>query len=387
MTAQAIVGADIFDGQDRRADSALLIEDGEVAGIVSCGEVPTRFQLTRLDAGIVVPGFVDLQVNGGGGVLLNDQPDVATIKTICATHVRFGTTALLPTLITDAPDVTAAAIEAAVTADATGVPGFLGLHLEGPHLSVARKGAHDPAFIRAMTAGDLSQLVAAKQKLANLMVTVAPESVTDEQIASLAGAGVVISLGHTDATCDRVQQAVESGARSVTHLFNAMSQMGNREPGTVGAALDTGGVYAGLIADGFHVDKSMVSIAVRAKKGPGKIFLVTDAMSTIGTDMTSFELNGRLIRRTEGKLTLEDGTLAGADLDMIEAIRFMVNTVGADLEEVLRMAALYPARCMGVEDRHGHLGPGAAANLVHLDRDLTVESVWVDGVVAFSQAG
>ncbi|TAN12649.1 MAG: N-acetylglucosamine-6-phosphate deacetylase, partial [Rhizobiaceae bacterium] len=334
----ALSGARIFDGQVWHDGKALLLRDDSVEGIVE--ELPSGCEHTRIDGGFLAPGFVDLQVNGGGGVLLNDRPDVEAIRRICAAHAQFGTVALLATLITDTPEITEKTITAGRVAAAAHVPGFLGLHLEGPHLSLARKGAHDPALIRPMEEKDLSRLKKAVADLPVLQTTVAPETVTPQQIAALAGAGVVVSIGHSDSSFEMATAATAAGARQMTHLFNAMSQLEHRQPGMVGAALEAEHLYAGLIADGIHVDRHALAIALRAKRWPGRIFLVTDAMATIGTDMTEFTLNGRLIKRANGRLTLEDGTLAGADLDMISAVRFIHREIGLDLGEALRMASL-----------------------------------------------
>jgi N-acetylglucosamine-6-phosphate deacetylase len=312
-------------------------------------------------------------------VLFNAEPTVEGIRAICEAHARFGTTALLATLITDTPGVMARAIHAGVEAHARQVPGFLGLHLEGPHLSLARRGAHHPDLIRPMTDGDTDILRAARSALPNLMVTLAPEAVDDAQIGALAEAGVCVSLGHSDTSAERAKRAFAAGARCVTHLFNAMSGLSHREPGLVGALLDTGDASAGLIADGHHVAPEVIRIALRAKTGPGRIFLVTDAMSTIGTDLAEFELNGRRIIRRNGKLTLADGTLAGADLDMNAAVRFIARNTPLPREEALRMASLYPAQCLGIEGARGCLAPGAAADIVHLDDDLRVRTAWIGG--------
>ena len=329
---------------------------------------------------MVVPGFIDLQVNGGGGVLLNNDPSVEAIRTICAAHAQFGTTSLLPTLITDSVAVNVAALEAGSRAAELAVPGFLGLHLEGPHLATARKGTHDASLIRPMDPADRDRLLAARSSLPNLLVTVAAETVTPEQIRALTAAGIIVSLGHSDAGHAVSEAAFSAGATMVTHLFNAMSQLGNREPGLVGAALEAPPVFAGLIADGIHVHPSAISIALRAKAGPGRIFLVTDAMSQTGTDLTTLTLNGRTITRSQGALRLADGTLAGADLDMIDAVVFMHERIGLPLDEALRMAALYPAQAMGLGQTHGHLGAGARASFVHLSNDHRVLATWIDGV-------
>lgn len=382
----ALTGARIFDGEDWRENAALVLREESIEGIVGRDALPDSAERVDLDGGILAPGFVDLQVNGGGGVMLNDRPDVASIETICRAHARFGTTALLPTLITDTREVTAAAIAAGAEAARRGVPGFLGLHLEGPHLSLARKGAHDPALIRPMEDEDEEAILAARKKLLALLVTLAPESVTPERIARLAGAGVTVSLGHSDVGFTQAQEAAAAGASMVTHLFNAMSQLTNREPGLVGAALDIGTLSAGLIADGIHVHPANIAAALRAKRGPEKIFLVTDAMATIGTDMTSFTLNGRTIRREGGRLTLDDGTLAGADLDMVSAVRFMHETIGLPLGEALRMASLYPAESLGLGQRYGRFAKGARADIVHLSDSVEAKSVWIGGRTEFTAA-
>ncbi|HTM79281.1 MAG TPA: N-acetylglucosamine-6-phosphate deacetylase [Devosia sp.] len=380
----AIRGARIFDGQDWHDDAALLLEFGQVSAIVASSAIPAHSETVHLDGGSVVPGFVDLQVNGGGGVLFNNDPSVDAIATICAAHAQFGTTALLPTLITDSVAVNIAAIAAGKAAYQQRIPGFIGLHLEGPHLSLARKGTHDPALIRPMDEADLARLIAARDAVPNLLCTVAAETVTPQQIAALSAAGIVVSLGHTDADSATASAAFAAGASMATHLFNAMSQLGSREPGVVGAVLSTETVYAGLIADGIHVHPATIAVALRAKSGPGRIFLVTDSMSQTGTDLTSFTLNGRTITRSGGALRLDNNTLAGADLDMIDAVEFMHSQVGLPFEEAVRMASLYPAQAMGLDHSLGFLGPQSVASFVHLSDDRKVRSTWIDGVQVFS---
>jgi N-acetylglucosamine-6-phosphate deacetylase len=377
MSVTVFSGATVFDGARLHPGAALVVEDGRVAGIVPDAEAPDG-ERVALAGGVLAPGFVDLQVNGGGGVLLNDRPDVEGIRAICEAHGRLGTTALLPTLVTDTPVVTRATIAAGMAAAEAGLPGFLGLHLEGPHLDVRRKGAHDPALIRPMTDEDLAVLADAAGRLPALIVTLAPESVTPQQVAALAAAGVIVSLGHTDTGAEAARAAFAAGARMVTHLFNAMSQLGNREPGLVGAALDSEGVAAGLIADGIHVAPASMRVALAAKQGADGLFLVTDAMPVAGTDLAEFALNGRRIVRRDGRLTLEDGTLAGADIDFPGAIRVLVRE-GVPLERALRMATAAPAAAVGAGDRCGSLAPGMPADLVHLDDQLTLRGVWRAG--------
>lgn len=379
----AIAAWRIFDGDAWHEDAALLVAEGLVEGIVARSDIPAGVKVTEAGA-MLVPGFIDLQVNGGGGLMLNDKPDVDTLEVICKAQMPFGTTAVLPTLITDTREITRATIAAGAEAAKRKMPGFLGLHFEGPHLSLARKGAHDPKLIRPMDDDDQAALVAARKAMPVLLTTVATESVTAEQVKALAKAGVVVSLGHTDTSYRTARTYAEAGATMATHLFNAMSQIGNREPGLAGAAIETPTFSAGLIADGVHVDPATMQIALKAKNGPARIFLVTDAMATIGTDLKSFTLNGRTIRRENGRLTLEDGTLAGADLDMISAIRFMHEKIGYDLGEAIRMASLYPAESVKQDHRLGRLAKGYAANAVQLTDTLDVSGTWIDGKKVFA---
>ncbi len=375
----AYLAAEILDGEVTHRDHALLVSEGRVEALLPRSDMPDEVSVRDLGAGLLAPGFVDLQVNGGGGVLFNDAPGVETIHTICQAHLKFGTTALLVTLVTADRATTAAAIEAAQAAAAAQVPGFAGLHLEGPHLSVAKKGAHAARFIRPMTADDRDQLTAAAANLPSLMVTLAPENASLEDIAALRQAGVTVSLGHTTADLATAMDAARAGASCVTHLFNAMNGLHHREPGLIGAAIDHGGLSAGLIADGIHVDPAVIRMALRAKTGPGRIFLVTDAMSTIGTDLSGFELDGRTVRRREGALRLADGTLAGADLDMISALRFLITEIGAERDEALRMASAYPAGVVGRESELGRLVAGSRADFIHLNDDMSIASVWIAG--------
>ena len=346
----------IFDGYKNHKNSALLVNGDAVFNIVEEDEIPSQYDIIGLNSGTLSPGFIDLQVNGGGGILFNDNTNIEALRTICEAHMKFGTTSLLPTLITDTPEITTSALKAGIEAIKMSVPGVIGLHLEGPHLSIPKRGAHEESLVREMTEDDLEELLIAKNNLPYLMSTVAPEGVTNEQITALTKAGIVVSLGHTNATCKQAQLAEKAGASCVTHLFNGMSGFDHRDPGVAGAALQSEEMWAGLIADFIHVDPMAISIALKAKK-QGKIFLVTDAMATIGTDIKSFELNGRLIIRENGQLRLENGGLAGADLDMITAVKNMSELVS--MEEAIRMASLYPAQAIGADEKLGHLKPGA----------------------------
>ncbi len=339
----AYQAARIFDGKAMWHDQVLLVFSDGSTRIIQPDALPEGCPVTVLNWGTILPGFVDLQVNGGGGVMFNDAPDVDTLAQMARAHRGLGTAAFLPTLITDSPDQTQAAIAAVIEAQRQEVAGIAGLHLEGPHLSVARKGAHDAHLIRAMEPSDMTTLLDAADCIENLMVTVAPESVTVAQVRALSDAGITVSLGHSDCDYDTAMAAFDAGARCATHLFNAMSQATGRNPGLVGATLNHRGASCGLIADGVHVHPAMIRAALAANRGPGEVFLVTDAMATAGSDIQSFALNGRKIVRDAGRLTLADGTLAGADLALSQALRYMVDVVGDPLDKAMARTTGIPA--------------------------------------------
>ena len=376
---KAYIGARIFDGTDEHFRAALVTEKKKILKIVPQEDVSSDYEIISLNQGIICPGFVDIQVNGGGGCLLNEAPSLQSLEKICDTHAKLGTTSLLPTLISDIPEITKAAQTCAIEASEKNIPSFMGLHLEGPHLATSRSGAHDKSVIKPMGKNECLDLETLAKKISKVLITVAPEAVPVEFVEQLTSAGVIVSLGHSDCTFAEAEDLVAAGATGVTHLFNAMSQFGSREPGLVGAALELGHLSAGIIADGFHVDEATIRIALRAKKSPGSIFLVSDSMATTGTTLGSFELNGRTIFRKNGRLTLENGTLAGADLDLASAVRFMVNNVGISYIDALKMATVYPSTFIGMEREIGVLKPGARADFLWLDDDLNVQSVWRAG--------
>jgi N-acetylglucosamine-6-phosphate deacetylase len=377
MAAQAFTGVDIFDGDRIHHDHAVIIQGGKVADLLPRARLGADIAVERLEGRLLAPGFIDVQVNGGGGVLLNDAPTTEGVRKICDAHALFGTTSLLPTLITDTPTLTAEAVAAVKQAIAAKQPGCVGLHLEGPFLSPEKRGAHDAQLIRQMNDADVDILLGLG--IETLLVTLSPERVPPRIIRRLADAGIIVSLGHSNAGYDQVIAAADAGARGITHLYNAMSPLTHRAPGVVGAALDSGALWCGLIADGHHVHRAAIDIALRAKRGPGRIFLVTDAMSTVGSDIQTFDLNGRRITRRDGVLILDDGTLAGSDLDMMSAIRFMVEAVGVDLLQAVRMASADPADFLGRRDI-GRIIAGARADFVLIDDNLAAKSVWRGGV-------
>lgn len=357
MTQIALLGAAIHDGTHLHHGKALLVEKKKTIGILDPEDLPADCLRHPFAGGYLTPGFVDLQVNGGGGVMFNDIETIKGLFVIAAAHRRLGSYAILPTLITDTPERSRAAIEIIFEAVKMGMPGIVGIHLEGPHLSLARKGAHDADLIRPMNDDDMAMIVDAARRLPNVMLTIAPENVTLDQARSLAQAGVILSLGHTDADYKTCLAYARAGVRCTTHLFNAMSPLGSREPGLVGATLDSGALSAGLIADGIHVHHATIRSAVRAKQGPGKIFLVTDAMSCVGSDLTEFTLNGRTIYRRDKTLRLSDGTLAGADIDMASSIRVMVHKIGLTPERAISMATSIPADVLKPHKHRGKIRP------------------------------
>lgn len=350
MTGRSVTfhGGQVFDGTDLIHGLSARWNKNRFVGLVPANAIPPDDHLVDLKGAILSPGYVDLQVNGGGGLFLNDDPSVATLTCIAAAHRALGAVRILPTLITDTKETTQAALQAASDAVRDGVPGIAGLHLEGPHLVASRKGAHDGTLIRPMTDADADMLCAAKEQLPVLKVTLAPESVTLAHVTRLLEAGVLVALGHSDTRFETAMAYADAGVQCVTHLFNAMSPLGHRDPGLAGAALAHGGLSVGLIADGVHVHPAVMKMAWQAKNGPGHIYLVSDAMAVAATDATACHLGGRRILRENGRLTLEDGTLAGADLDLTRAISVLTGEVGVPLVEALRAATCVPADVIGL---------------------------------------
>jgi N-acetylglucosamine-6-phosphate deacetylase len=370
-----LTGARLFDGEGFLADHALIVEDGIIVGLAPHAERPRGAAERDLGGGILAPGFIDWQVNGGGGVLFNEAPSVEGIRAIVEAHRKFGTTALLPTVITDAPGTLAAALEAAKVAQRD-VPGAIGVHVEGPFIDPRRKGAHPPEWIRPMRESDAEALTTARSGV--MVVTLAPASVPNDRIAKLAKSGIVVSVGHSDANAEETRAAFDAGATAVTHLFNAMSQLAHRSPGVVGAALSDPRITCGFIADGFHVHEAATRVAFKAK-GRSGIALVSDAMPPAAGGPQIYELNGRRVTQQGLKLTLADGTLAGAAITMLDAVRYVRQTIGLDLADALTMATSTPARLLKIDDKYGRLKPGFRADLIHLGDDLSLKGVWVAG--------
>jgi N-acetylglucosamine-6-phosphate deacetylase len=378
MAPQALCGARVFTGEHFVEDHAVLLDGDRILDVLPAASVPAEFCRHDLGGGVLAPGFLDAQVNGGGGVLFNEQRTAQGATAIALAHARHGSTGLLPTFITDSADRQLEAMAAIREAIAANAPGILGIHLEGPFLATARKGAHDPGLIRPLTDGDVDALL--DSGIDTVLLTVAAENASLQQIRRLADGGIIVSLGHSAASYEMAAAAADAGARGVTHLYNAMSPLEHRAPGLVGAALDHGGLWAGLIADGHHAHPAALRIALRAKQGPARLFLVSDAMPPAASPGTTFALNGRTVTRRDGKLTLEDGTLAGSVLTMDQAVKYAVDHLHQPLAEALRMASLYPAQFLRLDRDRGRIAPGFVADMVLLADDLAVRSVWIAGV-------
>jgi N-acetylglucosamine-6-phosphate deacetylase len=373
---KALHAGRLFDGTTLGAGRTVLFDGARIVALVAPDAVPAGAE--RVDLGqdhVLAPGFVDLQVNGGGGVLFNDAPDAATLRRIAGAHAQAGTTAILPTLISGTRRQRLAALAAVRAALADGMDGIAGLHLEGPFIAPARRGIHPAQVITAMTDDDLAGLT--EPFPAPLLITLAPEMVGAGHIRRLVESGAIVFAGHSDANYATAVAGFEAGISGVTHLYNAMSGFVARAPGMVGAALDRADAFAGIIVDGHHSHYAAVRIAFAAK-GPDTLLLVSDAMATAASDRTGFVFNGERIHLHEGRLVNDAGTLAGAHLTLAEAVRNAVCHAGLPLEAVLRMATHTPARAIGLADR-GRIAPGCFADFVVLDAGLGVAAVWQHG--------
>lgn len=375
--ALALVNGRVLQPEGFVTGRCVLIEQGRIVALLPPEDARCR-AASAYDLGgqLLLPGFIDSQVNGGGGVLFNDAPSVESIRAIGAAHRRFGTTGFLPTLISADLDVVARAIAAVRGALEAGVPGVLGIHIEGPFLNVARKGVHDPAKLRELDPSGLGLLSSLRG--GRTVVTLAPEMTTPQMIEQLVTAGVVVSAGHTNATYAEMQAALDHGLTGYTHLFNAMSQLTGREPGVVGAALDDARGWCGIIVDGAHTDPAVLRIALKCKPHE-RFMLVTDAMPGVGTNKGYFELQGRRITVSGYACLDEDGRLAGSNIDMASCVRNAVTLLGVPLATAVRMASEVPAAFLKLAHEVGRIAPGYRANLVLADEGLNVKETWIDG--------
>jgi len=384
MTTTALRNARVL-GADGFLDGvSVLLQDGRIAALLDDGDARVAAATTQLDlgGGTLLPGFIDVQVNGGGGVLFNNSTDVEALRRIGQAHRRYGTTGYLPTLISDDVEVMRAAIAATRQAIAEGVPGVLGIHLEGPYLAPARKGTHNVDKFRVPDAAELALATSLDNGVT--LITLAPERLPVDSIRALAAAGARVFAGHTAGSYDEIRAGLEAGVCGFTHLYNAMSPLQGRDPGAVGAALEDRHAWCGLIVDGVHVHPASLRVALAAKPR-GTLFLVTDAMPMVGADSPSFDLYGETITEVDGVVRNAAGALAGSALDMASAVRNSVQWLGVSLDEAARMASLYPAQCLGLDDRYGRIAPGYQADLVLLDDALQVRQTWIAGAVEASR--
>lgn len=378
MTRTALTGAAILTGGALLHDHALVIAEGRIEAVIPVEKLDADLLIEPLDGGTLVPGFIDTQVNGGGGVLFNDSPTVDGLATIAEAHRRYGTTTLLPTLISDDLEVVAAAIAAVDAAIEAGILGIAGIHIEGPFLNTGKKGIHNAGKFRLLDEAAIALLGSLKH--GRTLVTLAPENAPPGAIRALVERGVIVAAGHSLATYEDMERAVGEGLSAVTHLYNAMTGLESRAPGVVGAALDHG-LTAGIIVDGHHVHPAALRVAYKAL-GPERLMLVTDAMPTTGWDRDHFLLGETEIFARDGTLRGDDGTLAGSALDMAGAVRNAVGMMGVGLAEAGIMASQTPARLLGMEAVRGTIAAGYAADLVHLDDALEAQKVWIAGITA-----
>jgi N-acetylglucosamine-6-phosphate deacetylase len=376
----ALVNGRILTGEGVVSGRTLLLSGSRIEALADPGDPRCReAAIVDIEGQLLLPGFIDVQVNGGGGVLFNDDPSPESIQAIGAAHRRFGTTGFMPTLISDDLETIGRAIDAVQSALDAGMAGVLGIHIEGPFLNSARRGVHDSRHLRLLDAGLVSLL--SRLRAGKTILTLAPEMTTPEIVAKLTAAGILVSAGHSDASYGETAAAIAHGLRGFTHLFNAMARLEPRDPGIVGAALYDENTWCGIIVDGHHVDPIMLKLALRCKRHD-RFMLVTDAMPAVGSDEPSFVLQGRTIRVVDGICRDENGTLAGTALDMAAAVRNTVSLLGLDIAEAARMASRYPAEFLGLGHELGRIAPGYRANLVQMDDELKVRRTWIEGAAA-----
>jgi len=376
----ALVNGRILTAAGLVSGTVVLISGSRIEALTDLTDSRCRDAvMVDLQGQLLLPGFIDVQVNGGGGVLFNDDPSLETIQAIGAAHRRFGTTGFMPTLISDDLDTIGQAIAAVQSALDSGFPGVLGIHIEGPFLNWARRGVHDPKHLRLLETGLVSLLC--RLRSGRTLLTLAPEMTTTDMIAALAQAGVLLSAGHSNATYAETTAAIAHGVRGFTHLFNAMARLEPRQPGIVGAALYDTGTWCGIIVDGHHVDPVMLKLALRCKRHD-RFMLITDAMPPVGSSLSSFVLQGKTINVADGVCSDASGTLAGTALDMATAVRNAVSLLDLNIAEAARMASEYPAEFLGLGHELGRIAPGYRANLTLLNDDLKVQRTWIEGVAS-----
>ena len=370
MNSFSINVKSLFDGESLLKNQTVTVREGYIETIIKTDDKDK----TNSREGVLIPGYIDIQVNGGGGYFFNQSPEVETIRLIGEAHQQFGTTGWLPTLISDCYEKMQQAAESVASARKSGVPGVLGIHFEGPHLSVDKRGVHGEKYIRSI--GERELALFSRKDLGQVIITVAPENVSTDTIETLVAAGVKVCLGHSNATYQQASAAIMAGASGFTHLYNAMSQLNSREPGMVGAAFSHTDCYSGLIMDNIHVHPASAKLAIEQIKN---IMLVTDAMPCVGTEQSEFDFFGQKIIRKNGRLTDQEGRLAGSVLDMAQAVSNCINLLNLPFEKSVNLASINPARFLGVDSHYGALVAGKKASMVLLDDNYKVISSWIDG--------
>ena len=372
---QALFGSQIFCGERFYDDYALLVDGKSIVDIVEKNDIPENFNKIELDDGILAPGFIDLQVNGGGGKLFNNSPDKESLRTIIKAHQFFGTTSVMPTVISDSMEILEQCIKT-VTEETKNNASLLGIHIEGPFFNVKYRGIHQKQYINTMSSDYLNLFESLKGF--PVMLTLAPECISGEQLEYLISLGIKTLAGHSDASYVELDDAIKNGLDGFTHLFNAMGQISAREPGVVGAALHFENTFASIIVDLHHVHPSLIQLAYQLKP-KGKLFFISDSMATIHHGKPSFELYDEVVSELDGRLVNSEGKLAGSSITQIDAVKNAYQKCNIPLNQALAMASRYPAEYLGIANHLGSLKPGYRADLVHFDSNFKVHNAWVSG--------
>ena len=372
---QALLGSQIFCGELFYDDHALLVDGKSIVDIVDKNNIPENFNKMELDQGILAPGFIDLQVNGGGGVLFNNSPNKESLNTIIKAHQFFGTTSVMPTVISDSLEVLEQCITT-VTEEIKNNSSLLGIHIEGPFFNTKYRGVHQKQYISTINSDYLNLFESLKGF--PVMLTLAPECISSQQLKHLTSLGIKTLAGHSDASYDELDDAIKNGLDGFTHLFNAMGQISAREPGVVGSALHFENTFASIIVDLHHVHPSLIQLAYQLKP-TGKLFFISDSMATINHGKPSFELYDEVVNESDGRLVNSEGKLAGSSITQIDAVKNAYQKCNIPLNQALAMASRYPAEYLGIANHLGFLKPGYRADLVHFDSNFKVHNAWVSG--------
>jgi N-acetylglucosamine-6-phosphate deacetylase len=372
---QALIGAQLFSGKEFFDNRALLIDGENIIDVINEHDIPNNFEIQKLNGGILSPGFIDLQVNGGGGKLFNNSPDKESLNAIIEAHQHFGTTSIMPTVISDSLNVLKRCATT-ISEEIESNKSLLGVHIEGPFFNVKYRGVHQKQYINTINS-DYLNLFESLQDFP-VMLTLAPECISTKQLKHLKSLGFKILAGHTDASYDQLEEAIKYGLDGFTHLFNAMGQISAREPGVVGSALTFDNATASIIVDLHHVHPSLIQMAYK-QKPQGKLFFVSDSMATIHHGEPSFELYDEVVSESNGRIINSEGKLAGSSITQIDAIKNAYQSCNIPLNEALAMASRYPAEYLGVANYLGSLESGYRADLTHFSLDFQVKNVWVAG--------